>query len=221
MVNSIVSEDNFSILHSLESSSLSRTQWPLLRLSNVQMDIIIMPYIPLDHILEIIQSRSYSPILSSYGARSMSLLVVQYVLMFILLNRCLAPRDDLDRPDQSYLCREHTNILLDAWPTLKLWDEYGMIDNIQVSSISYLYLSNWQISVFHHAFSPSGYIRNDNSWSPPSSNQGGIQGPCCWVGPTMAGLHPWWSSGQQDTGGYWPAVRCLFGFDTMTYCPPE
>ena len=60
----------------------------------------------------------------------------QYVLLFILLNRCLAPRDDFDCPDQSYCCIEHTNILLDAWPTLKLWDEYGIVNNIKVSFVS-------------------------------------------------------------------------------------
>ena len=113
----------------------------------------------------------------------------RYALLFILFNRCLVPRDDLDCPDQSYHCREHTNILLNAWPTLKLWDEYGIVNNIQVSFVSYLYPFNWQISVFHHTFSPSGYIQNDNSWSPPSGDQGGIQGPCRWVGPTMAGPH--------------------------------
>ena len=137
-----------------------------------------------------------------------------YVLLFISLNRCLVPRDNLDHPDQSYCCREHSNILLDAWPILKLWDKYGIVNNVEVSFVSYLYPFNWWISVFHHAFSLSRYIWNDNSWSPPSSDQGGIQRPCCWVGPTMAGLCLQWSSGQQDIGGYWPAVRHLFGFDT-------
>ena len=179
MFNSIVFEDYFFILHLLEFWSLSKTLWSLLRLSNVWMDITIMPYIPLDHILEIIQSKSYSPISSSYGAWSTFFSFFLYVLSFILLNRCLVPRDDLDRPDQSYRCREHTYILLSAWPTLKLWDKYGIVDNIKVSFISYLYPFNWQISVFHHAFSLSRYIWNDNSWSPPSSDQGGIQGPCC------------------------------------------
>lgn len=59
--------------------------------------------------------------------------------ILIYLPRCLAPKDDLDCPDQSYRCREHTEILIDSWPTLKLWDEYGVVDNVKVCFCNSLY----------------------------------------------------------------------------------
>ena len=53
----------------------------------------------------------------------------------LIFLRCLAPKDDIDCSDQSYRYQEHTEILLDAWPTHKLWDEYGVVDNVKVSDL--------------------------------------------------------------------------------------
>ncbi|KAN0103962.1 hypothetical protein V8E52_011458 [Russula decolorans] len=69
---------------------------------------------------------SFGPYIGDYPEQVLLASVVQFWCL-----KCLTPKDNLDRPDQSYRCREHTNVLIESWSTLKLWDEYGVVDNVK------------------------------------------------------------------------------------------
>ncbi len=134
MASFIAFNVSFSTLLSLESLSCLRSLWPPQRLISAQMGTIVMPSIILALILQTTPNRCYSQVSFSFGAQSklfcsLSLLVE----LLTSLCRCLTPKDKLDHPDQSYCCREHTNLLIESWLMLKLWDEYGIVDNVKVS----------------------------------------------------------------------------------------
>lgn len=47
-------------------------------------------------------------------------------------DRCLAKASNLDAPGQSYRHREHTDLLLKVKTHQELWDDYGLVGNIEV-----------------------------------------------------------------------------------------
>lgn len=92
------------------------------------------PFSLLDHTLRTTKNKSYCRALCVTGARS------EYPLCHISISinhphvfRCMARNKDLDA-DALYRCREHTNMLVEDIDLGILWDEYGIVGDLVVSS---------------------------------------------------------------------------------------
>lgn len=89
--------------------------------------------------------------------------------------KCLKDRDELGDPADA-ICRyrRHTEQLVADLDFKTLWDDYGIISNIIVSSTDLIFISITLIATFvafYQRFSPCRYPRVDNRRSPSSSYQ--------------------------------------------------
>ena len=117
-----------------------------------------------------IQSKLFSVIL--FRVTVQSKFIVIYLYNYSHLCRCLASLKDLDAPGQAYCHCEHTDLLLEHKTTQELWDNYGLVGNIEVCysrySSYYIYLM-YLITGFHSKLSTQWYPPNDISRSASSS----------------------------------------------------
>lgn len=60
---------------------------------------------------------------------------LKFNIQLLIVNlRCLARASDLDGDDPLPRCRAHTNVLVEELELGMLWDEYGLVGDIVVSS---------------------------------------------------------------------------------------
>ena len=115
-----------------ECSSLSRLPWQSLKLYDALMAIFTVPYTALDPTLETTQK---SPSFL-YRPRVVSQVCLMYQCYCILITsyRCMVKDSDLEGPGVAYHHQEHSEVLVDEIPIVQLWDEWGLVGDIIVSS---------------------------------------------------------------------------------------
>ena len=68
-------------------------------------------------------------------------------------------KNNLDAPDESYQCQEHTELINLGLDTLELWDDWGVVNDVTVNILLSLFWAKSLIrSTFlavHSIFSPS------------------------------------------------------------------
>jgi len=60
------------------------------------------------------------------------------ILLTMCLSRCTAPADGLDEGTHGRRSRDHTEMLVEEFELGILWDEYGLVGDVVVRTISLL-----------------------------------------------------------------------------------
>ena len=72
--------------------------------------------------------------------------------------RCLASSKDLDAPGPAYYHHEHTDLLLEYKTTQELWDDYGLVGNVEVHH------SDYSINIWCLMFLITGFHPKLSMW---------------------------------------------------------
>ena len=79
--------------------------------------------------------------------------IVIYLHNYSHLCICLASSKDLDTPGQAYHHHEHTDLLLEHKTMQELWDDYGLVGNIEVHMLFKIFLLLHISNVFNNRLS--------------------------------------------------------------------
>lgn len=118
-------------------------EWPLRRWGSAQMDTTAVSYIAWAHTLPTIRSRFSSHVLSTIGVLSRwnpSSNFSQSLCWNLFLYRCTAHWKDLDGTLGTILqCPEHTEQLKRVFDHAGLWNEYGVVSDVEVRVSFFLF----------------------------------------------------------------------------------
>ena len=116
--------------------SPSNWGWQLPRLSVAQTTTFAELSMGLAHTLATIPNRWHSPVSFRTGAKSKYLVVcTSYVWCLPFSHRCTAPADNLNGGWHPPRSKEHTEIISAKFELGQLWDEYGLVGDIVVSTV--------------------------------------------------------------------------------------
>jgi hypothetical protein len=135
--------------------------------------------------------------------------IITSILLTMCLSRCTAPADGLDEGTYGRRSRDHTEMLVEEFELGVLWDEYGLVGDVVVRTISlllhpfivwdFILLSsignvfrdsliivctgnNYGFTAIYQLFSASRHTRAPLTRHFTSTDQGSIQGSLRYMG---------------------------------------
>ena len=164
-------------------------------------------------LLQIIQNRLHSQGLSQAGVLSVCLaLLSDCLIVYESFYRCTALPSNIDGL-HGRRTRAFTDKLLDTLDSKTLWDEYGIDNDIMVSTSFQLlitfYHSDCKLAALYSWLSMSQHLWNSNTRLASSSYKRNLQGPSHHLGQQVSRPWTWRNKSKWNSWRHWQAVCFL------------